>query len=143
MQLTLGLMAGCLFLIYSVYFARILKGTPQLFEIELLKALADWMVQKGARSKRALWLMLLASVVLEALYFGMTLMVIDNPAMVALTFIMAGMECFHLTNTAVNFRRFFASQSSVSQLINWRLERISATMFFTHSFLVMAILLFF
>ncbi|CFX85052.1 Uncharacterized [Syntrophomonas zehnderi OL-4] len=143
MILALGIFAGILLFLYSLYFIRIIKGKPQDFEIELLKSMTQWMVQQGRSSKGQLWAMYFFSVLLELTYFILVLLVIKNPFIQFFTALLAGVETFHLASTAVSFRRFFAGQTMISQLFNWGMERMSAILFFTHSLLVLVTLLFF
>lgn len=143
MTMALGLLAGLLLLLYSIYFVRIIKGKPQAFEIELLKSMAQWMVQRGRASKGQLWLMYVLSVLIELTYFIMVFSLVSNSFMQFFTALLAGVESFHLLSVALSFRRFFASKSMITQLFNWRMERMSAVLFFTHSLLVLITLLFF
>lgn len=139
----LGIMAGIIFGLYSVYFIRIIKGNPQTFEIELLRALAAWIVNTGKASKIQLWMMYIVSLLMEGIYFFLTFTLIKNLFMLGLTASFAGMETYHLITVAINLKRFFAGKSSITNILNWRIERISAVLFFTHSLLVLIILLFF
>ena len=142
MTMALGLLAGSLFLLYSIYFVRIIKGKPQSFEMELLKSLARWMVKQGPRSKGQLWLMYLISLMIELIYFILVLLIISNPFMQFFTALLAGLESYHLLWMALSLRYFFTGKTRISQIFNWRMERISATLFFTHALLVLIILLF-
>lgn len=139
--IALGILAGIIFLIYSFYFSRILKGNPQEFETELLRALGGWMVDKGLASRRSLWLMLFLSIVIEVVYFGLALLVISNLALQFITGFMVGLEGFHLGYTIRSFSRFFKGQTTLKELFDWRLERISAIMLFTYSFLILVFLI--
>jgi len=141
--MALGLLAGSLFLLYSIYFMRIIRGKPQSFEMELLKSLAGWMVQRGPGSKGQLWLMYVMSLIIEVIYFVLVLLIIKNPFMQYFTILLAGLESYHLFWLAMSLRRFFAGITRISQIFNWRLERISATLFFTHALLVLISLIFF
>ncbi len=143
MTMALGLLAGSLFLLYSIYFMRIIRGKPQSFEMELLKSLAGWMVQRGPGSKGQLWLMYVMSLIIEVIYFVLVLLIIKNPFMQYFTILLAGLESYHLFWLAMSLRRFFAGITRISQIFNWRLERISATLFFTHALLVLISLIFF
>lgn len=140
--MALGLLAGSLFLLYSLYFIRIIKGKPQSFEMELLRSLAQWMVQRGPHSKSQLWLMYMLSILVELIYFILVFLLIGNPFMQFFTALMAGVESYHLLWMALSLRQFFAGKTRISQIFNWRMERISAMLFFTHSMLVLVILLF-
>jgi len=137
MTMALGIFAGLLLLLYSIYFIRIIKGKPQAFEIELLKSLAYWMVQKGRASKVQLWLMYLLSLIIELSYFILVFSLIANPFMQIFTAMLAGVESYHLLLVGISFKRFFASKTMITQLFNWRMERMSAVLFFTHSLLVL------
>ena len=143
MAFILGVMAGSIFLLYSVYFYKIIKEEPYAFELELLKSLANWMIAIGARSRIYLWIMLWASVLLEAFYFYLTLTQINNPVIAMLTFMFIPVEIFHLSRMGVAFHRFFQGQYLLRQVFSWPLERFSAGLFFTHSLLVVTTLLFF
>lgn len=141
MTMALGLLAGSLFLLYSIYFIRIIKGKPQSFEMELLKSLASWMVKRGHRSKGQLWLMYLMSLIIELVYFISVLLTIVNPFMQFFTALLVGLESYHLLWMAFSLRQFFAGKTRISQIFNWRMERISAILFFTHALLVLIVLL--
>jgi len=140
MTTALGLLAGSLFLLYSIYFIRIIKGKPQSFEMELLRSLAGWMVKSGPRSKGQLWFMYFLSLLIELTYFVLVFVLIQNPFMQYFTAIMAGYEGWHLLWLCLSLKQFFAGNTRISQIFNWRMERISAILFFTHSMLVLLIL---
>jgi len=140
MQTALGFMAVIIILLYSFYFIRIIKGNPQGIELEILRGLADWIIFKGESSKTYIWAMFGGSLLGEVLYFYLTLVHIQNPVMIILTAILIIIEIVHLTRIALGFNRFFSGKYLLSQIFNWRVERASATMFFTHSFLVIIIL---
>lgn len=142
MTMALGVLTGSLFLLYSIYFIRIIKGKPQSFEMELLQSLARWMVHRGPSSKGQLWLMYLMSLFIELLYFILVLLIISNPFMQFFTALLAGLESYHLLWMALSLRHFFAGRTRISQIFNWRLERISATLLFTHTLLVLIIMIF-
>ena len=143
MTVGLGLTAAALFLLYSWYFVRIIKGNPQSFELELLKALAKWMVQKGTASKGILWSMYWLSVMIEVVYLGLAFFSLSNPFMKYFTVMVALLETYHLLWLAFSFRRFFAGQSLISQLFNWSLERMSAITLFSYSLLLLITLIVF
>lgn len=143
MTLTLGLTAAVLFLLYSWYFVPIIKGNSQTFELELLKALAQWMVQKGPASKVQMWLMYWFSLMIEVLYLGLAFLTISNSFMQYFTVMVAAMEAYHLFWLAMSLRRFFAGQTLISQLFNWRLERMSAISLFSYSLLLLITLIVF
>lgn len=137
MNLVLGVVAGCILAIYSVYFIRIIKGSPQAFEAELLKAFAAWVISRGIAIRGQIRLMLLASIVLEAVYFILVFTVINNPAMLIFTAFLAGVEVVHLCLVSSAFYQFFRGKIMIKQIFNWRMERISAVLFFTHCFLIL------
>ena len=143
MTLTLGLTAAVLFLLYSWYFVPIIKGNSQTFELELLKALAQWMVQKGPASKVQMWLMYWFSLMIEVLYLGLAFLTISNSFMQYFTVMVAAMEGYHLLWLAFSCKRFFAGQTLISQLFNWRLERMSAISLFSYSLLLLITLIVF
>jgi hypothetical protein len=143
MTVALGLTAAVLFLLYSWYFVRIIKGNPQSFELELLKALAQWMVQKGPASKGQIWLMYWFSFLIEILYLGLAFLTLSNPFMQYFTVMVAAMEGYHLLWLAFSFKRFFAGQTLISQLFNWRWERMSAISLFSYSLLLLITLIVF
>jgi len=137
MALVLGILAGCILAIYSVYFIRIIKGSPQEFEAEMLKAFAAWAVSRGAAMRGQIRLMLLSSVVLEAVYFILVFTVISNPAMLIFTAFFVGVEIVHLWMVSSTFYQFFRGKIMIKEIFNWRMERISAVLYFTHCFLVL------
>jgi hypothetical protein len=143
MTVALGLTAAVLFLLYSWYFIRIIKGKPQSFELEILKALAQWMVQKGPASKGQMWLMYWLSLFIEVGYLGMAYLTLSNPFMRYFTVMVIAIEAGHLIWLAMSFRRFFAGKTLISQLFNWRLERMSALTLFSYSLLLLVTLVFF
>jgi hypothetical protein len=141
MALALGVMAGIIFFSYSIYFARIIKGHPQEFELDIIRAMGGWMMARGAASRRGLWMLLFVSVVVELSYFGLALLSINNIVVQFLTGMIVGLEVFHLGYLMWNFSRFFKGKIALKDLFYWRLERTSAVMFFTHSFLVLVFLI--
>lgn len=143
MALSLGLLALALCLTYSIYFYQIIRGQADEFERELLQAFAAWMMERGPTVKRLIWVLILITALVELGYFILVFMVISNQAMQYITAFFAGLECFHALLTVVNFRHFFAGHTKVGQVFNWRMERISGLCFFTHTLLVMSILVFF
>jgi len=143
MGVILVILAGLIFMLYSSYFIRIIKGEPQGFEVEMLQALAEWIITKGAVSKGYIWAMFFLSLLGELIYFFLTLVLIRNPVMIALTVLFIAIESYHLSRIAVLLNRFFTGKALLSQIFNWRVERASAILFFTHSFLVLIILIFF
>ncbi len=143
MTLVLGITAAVLFLLYGWYFIRIIKGKPQSFEMELLKSLAQWMVQRGPASKSRMWLMYWVSLLIEAGYLGMAYFTLGNPFMHYFTITVILLECCHLMWLGISFHHFFAGKKPVSQLFNWRLERLSAMTLFSFSLLLLISLAFF
>lgn len=141
MQVMLGIMAVIIFLLYSIYFYKIIVGNPQDLEVEILRSLADWIIVKGISSKNYIWIMFFASLLGEILYFCLTLAYIPNPVMRILTVLLIFGEIYHLTGLAVSLNRFFHGKNLLSQIFNWRVERVSAALFFTHAFLVMVIMI--
>jgi len=143
MTAMLGSMAGLIFLLYAFYFYRIIREEPHRFELELLRSLASWMMAVGVRSKSYLWSMLAVSVLVEILYFYLTLVLVPNPIITMFTVMFIPLEIFHLLRLGLSFQRFFGGHYLLSQVFSWPLERLSAGLFFTHSLLVLATLLFF
>lgn len=143
MTAMLGSVAGLIFLLYAFYFYRIIREEPHRFELELLRSLASWMMEVGVRSKSYLWSMLAVSVLVEILYFYLTLVLVPNPIITMFTVMFIPLEIFHLLRLGLSFQRFFAGHYLLSQVFSWPLERLSAGLFFTHSLLVLATLLFF
>ncbi|MDD4801447.1 MAG: hypothetical protein PHF24_00700 [Syntrophomonas sp.] len=136
MDIVLVILAGLIFIVYSSYFMKIITGDPSFFEVEMLKALAGWIISKGTISKIYIWVMVLSSILAEALYFWLTLVLISNPIMRSLTILLIAIEIYHFSKLALNLNRFFNGKDLLSQVFDWRLERTSAIFFFTHSFLV-------
>lgn len=134
---TLGIFAAIIFLIYSFYFVRIIKGNPRDFEIDMLEALAEWMVKRGTSTQPQIWILIVLSAVVEVFYFLLVFSVLNNPVIVILTAFFAGLEAMHLLLAANSFNKFFKDKILLKDIFNWRLERISAMFFFTHSFLVL------
>jgi len=143
MNILLGIIAGLIFLLYSIYFAKIIQGQHRGFELEILRSLADWIIARGAESKTHIWSMFFLSLLGEALYFTLTLILINNPFMVYFTGLFIGLETFHLFRLAVSLRYFFTGKFLLSQIFDWRVERASALLFFTHSFLILVILIYY
>jgi hypothetical protein len=143
MDIILGVIAGIIFLLYSVYFIKIIKGNPQDLELEMLRSLADWIISKGASSKYYIWIMFYISLVLEAVYFYLTLVLIQNPVINISTILIIAFEVFHLALISISLKRFFNGIYLLSQIFKWRVERASATLLFTHSFLILITLIVF
>ena len=143
MGVILVILAGLICLLYTSYFVRIIKGEPQGFEVEMIKALAEWIITKGAASKSYIWAMFFLSLLGELIYFWLTITLIRNPVMISLTVLFIAIESYHLSRIAITLNRFFTGKALLSQIFNWQVERASAILFFTHSLLVMSILIFF
>lgn len=137
MALVLGVVAGIILALYSLYFIRIIKGSPREFENEMIKAFAAWIIARGMAARGQVWLMILASLILEIAYFVLVFTVIRNPVLLTFTGFFAGVELVHLLLVAIAFYRFFQGKLMIKQLFNWRVERMSALLFFTHSILVL------
>lgn len=143
MTVSLGLFAGIIFIIYSVYFIKIIKGTPEDFEGEILEALAEWMVSKGSASKGQMWFLLFLSVLIEMVYFTLVFYGINNLAIIMFTLFFAVVELYHLAMLSYSLNSFFKGKIVVKKIFNWKLERLSAKLFFTHSLLILLLLIFF
>lgn len=137
MTVTLGIFAALIFIVYSFYFARIIKGNPRDFEIELLEAMAEWMVKRGEASQPQIWILLFVSAVMEALYFILVFALINNLVLLIITAFFAGLEVIHILMVSNSFKKFFKGEILLKEIFNWRMERFSAMFFFTHSFLVL------
>ena len=136
MALILGILAGCILAIYSPYFVRIITGSPRAFEEELLKAIAAWAITRGAAIRGQIRLLILASLLLEIIYFVMVFTAISNPAMLIFTGFLVGVEVIHFSIVMRTFYRFFRGEIMIKEIFNWRMERVSAVLFFTHCMLV-------
>lgn len=136
MKIALGFLAGCIIILYSVYFIRIIRGQPENFEQELLNSLANWMIEKGSKSQLHVWAMFLLSLVFELSFFLAVFLSIDNLLMAVFTISFATFEMFHLFILGFSFRRFFQGRKVLKELFNWKLERSSAILFFTYSLLL-------
>lgn len=136
MTVILGVMAGILFVMYSFYAVRIIRGNPQVFELELLKSFAAWIIARGAGAKMQIWLMIAVSIMVEISYFFLVIITITNPVMLVFSGFFAGFEFIHLILVSQTFSRFFQGKLLLKDVFNWKVERISALLFFTHSFLV-------
>ncbi|MEA4924704.1 MAG: hypothetical protein VB084_05265 [Syntrophomonadaceae bacterium] len=143
MQVMLGIIACLIFLLYSIYFISIIKGTTRGFELEILRSLADWIIVKGVSARRYIWVMFWTSLLGEITYIYLSLAYIPNPVMRILTALVILMEIYHFIRIAIGLKRFFSGKYLLSQIFDWRLERASAIVLFTHSFLVLMILSFF
>ncbi|QGU00864.1 hypothetical protein SYNTR_2270 [Candidatus Syntrophocurvum alkaliphilum] len=143
MIITLSIIAVLILLVYSPYFFHIIKGSPEKFEYEMLKALANWMITKGKSIQLQLWIMLILSILLEIIYFVLVFNVIDNYALIILTAIFAGFEVYHIITLTFSFNKFFKGNKILKDLFNWSVERLSASLFFTHALVVLLSLIFF
>lgn len=139
----LGVFAGVIFLLYAVYFLQIVRGKPDEFELDIMKALASWMVSRGAKAKGQMWLMVVVSALLELTYFILVFVIIQNSFMVLFTTFFAGCELIHLFIISVGLASFFKGQLKLKDIFKWKAERFSAILFYTHSMLVLVTLLFF
>lgn len=136
MNIGLALFAGLLLVLYSVYFYQIMKGNPQGFELELIKALAEWMINRGPAIRWQLWMFYLLSLVLEIVYFSMVFYLLNNAVIKMFTIFLASFEALHLGLVGLNLSRFFGGSMPLKKLLNWPIERTSAVFFFTHTLLV-------
>ncbi|MDD2510059.1 MAG: hypothetical protein PHG94_02890 [Syntrophomonas sp.] len=137
MELTLGFLALSIFLLYSIYFIKIIKGNPESFELELLNSLANWMIEMGSKSQVRIGLMLIFSLLLEASYFLLVILIVANPVILGFTVLFAAFELVHLLVLGLAFKRFFQGQRVLKEVFNWKMERSSALLFFTYSLLVL------
>jgi len=136
----LGIMAGVIFLLYAVYFVSIIRGNPEHLEMEMMRSLADWIIRTKSSAQAYMWGMYAGSVLVEGLYFYLTIVYVPNPVMRILTGLFILFEINHLLALGYNLRRFFSGQNLLSQIFHWGRERSRAVLFFTHAFLVLAIL---
>lgn len=143
MKIILGIIAGIIFLAYSIYFYKIIIGKPGDFEISLLQALESWIMEKGSTAQSQMWFLLVASAAVEIIYFTITLILLTHPLMRFLTAFLVGEELYHLVIVGIRFKQFFQQQIEISSVFNWLIERLSAVMYFTHSFLVLTSLVIF
>lgn len=134
MTVTLTVIAGIIFAVYSIYFIKIISGNPDEFEKELLAALKDWS-QKNNGKKSQIRLIFSISLIVELFYFLMVFLVIYNPVFVVFTILFAGVELFHIYRIGINVHKFLKGIIESADLFNWKLERLSAILFFTHSLL--------
>lgn len=139
MTILLGLLAIFILIVYSVYFVKIIRGNPQEFELDLLHALQNWLQESKPKS---LWALLGASALLELVYFGLVFLVISNPVTWALTFLIIALEIWHLATVLIALRAFFAGKIASTEIFNWKIERVSAMGFFTHSLIVLLTFIF-
>lgn len=143
MVVLLWVFALFIFFTYSFYFFKIILGKPEEFEIELLKSLANWMVNKGVKARSQLWWLFFLSVALEIVYFTLVFVNVTQPVLLIITSFFAGVEIIHLITVGISFSKFFGGKIVLKDLLNWKVERLSGLLFFTHTFLVMVCLAFF
>lgn len=142
MKLLLGVFAVVMMAGYAFYCWKILKARPQSFEQMLMSGVAEWMTARGPASRTSLWMLYVVSALLVITYFVMVFTVFDNPALQYITAALVGVELYHLITTFRHFRRFFAGQSGIMRLLNWKLERLCALLYFAHALLVLISLFF-
>lgn len=143
MPIILGVFAAVIMLMYAVYFVKIIKGNPSDFELEMLDALEHWIWDSKKGAGFSLGMLLLLSIILEAVFFTLVVLVIHNPVVLVFTALMVAMESWHLGQVFRSIQKFKAGKIKAQDIFNWRLERISATGFFTYSLIVLVSLLFF
>ncbi|HZK43715.1 MAG TPA: hypothetical protein VFC73_05435 [Syntrophomonadaceae bacterium] len=143
MKVLLGVLAGMIFISYSYYFFKTMIGKPEEFEYELLKTLAAWMVEKGSKSRQQLWMLFFLSLILEIFYFALVFINIEQPVLLIITCLFAGFEAFHLFIIGRALNKFFSGAAMLKDIFNWKIERTSALIFFTHSLLVLVCLIFY
>lgn len=136
MSIGLAVLAGLLLLLYSIYFYHIMKGHPQGFELELIRALAEWMINRGPASRWQLWMLYLCSLILEVFYFSLVFYLLNNAVIKMFTIFLVSFEVLHLGLVGVNLSRFFGGSIPLKNFLNWPMERSSAVLFFTHTLLV-------
>lgn len=142
-SIALGIMAAVIFIIYGIYFAAILRGNPQVLELEMRGAFAAWLREGKGSGRVKLMILLLASLILEALYFVLAFLVLHNPMMIILTLILAGEELLHLVVVVNSAQKYWQGRIEAERILNWIIERVSAVFFFTHAFLVLVSLILF
>ncbi len=101
------------------------------------EAFVIWLQEEKGSAIARLLLMLLASLVLEVIYFVLAFMLLHNPVMIVLTLILAGEELLHIVVVFGSSYRYFRGRIGAEKIINWIIERVSAVFFFTHAFLVL------
>lgn len=142
MSFMLVIMAVIILLCYSIYFVKIIQGSARGLELEVLKTLAEWIIRQGVSSKTYIWIMFFLTLLVEIVYFFLTFYLILNPVIRVLTILFIAFEVFHLAATATNLNRFFTGRYLLRQVFNWRIERTSAVLFFTHALLVLFVLVY-
>jgi len=143
LNITLVILAVLIFIIYSIYAMNIITGTPWRFEAELLGTFKYWLEEKGPGVKKQIIAAVFLSLIIEIGYFYLVLNVINNWLMVQFTSFFIGLEVIHLYKAISGFKKLFTGLIEVDQVFNWRLERISAMAFFTHSLLIILTIIFF
>ncbi len=143
MTVTFGILAGIIFLIYGSYVGRILKGNPQVLETEVNNMLSEWIQEDQKRFARQLLLLLGFGFILEAGYLILAFMVLHNPVMTLLTLVLAAEESLNIGMVIYAFYKYFRQKIDAEKIFNWKMERISAVFFFTHSFLALVSLFFY
>lgn len=133
----LAVYAGLLIILYSVYFFKILQGDAQGFEFELMKTLAEWMINRGPASRWQLWLLYILSILLEGFYFFLVFYLLGNPVIKIFSIFFASFEALHLLLVGSNLSRFFRGKIPLKNIFSWPVERSSAGLFFTHGLLVL------
>ncbi|MDO4539620.1 MAG: hypothetical protein Q4B48_00770 [Syntrophomonadaceae bacterium] len=142
MNFLLACFAAALMLGYGYYCWQILRARPQNFEKQLMMMLAEWMVARGPASRSALWMLYIVSLFLVAIYFVLVFSVLSNPAILYLSAALVGVEVYHLITTFSHFRRFFGGRTTIVELLNWKLERFCALLYFAHALLVLCCMAF-
>ena len=143
MLASLAAFAGLLMVVYSIYFFNVLKGAPRAFEMQMLKALAHWMIARGPSSRRLVWLYYLLTIILEFVYFGMVFYLLSNPVIRIFSMFVVSFEILHVLLVGYNLSRFFGGHIPLKSLLKWPVERASAMLFFTHTFLVLINIVFY
>lgn len=139
----LEIFAGVLLLLYSIYFFKIIKGDPQEFEFELMKSLAEWMINRGPASRWQLWMLYFLSILLEAVYFSLIFLLMGNMFIRVFSIFFASFEVFHLFLVGANLNRFFRGKIPLKHIFSWPVERSSAVLFFTNTMLILVNMFFF
>ncbi len=143
MLIALGIMAGVIFLIYGIYFSLILRGKPQVLELDILEAFVFWLQEDKGSARIRLLAMLAASLILEVVYLVLAFLLLHNPVMTILTLILAGEELLHIVVFFNSSYKYLRGHIGAERIINWIIERVSAAFFFTHAFLVLVTILFY
>lgn len=130
-----GILAGVIFFIYGSYVGRILKGNPHVIETEVNNMLLEWIREDQKKFTRQLPVLLGLGFILEAGYLILAFMVLHNPVMILLTLLLGAEEGLNVVMVTHAFYRFCRNKLDAGKIFNWKLERVSAVFFFTHSFL--------